>query len=348
VLITTDYVTPAELTGYVRAALADLQVNRFRLASFLPSRTIDDLQYRFDRGGAEGLTEAATFRSYDTESPVGSRPGVTRVTGELPPVSRKIRLGEYDRLRQRRLDNRVRSQILTDAERMTRAVAARIELARGEALYKGKIELAENGVTATVDFGRAAGHTVNAGIAWTDTATAVPLTDLIAWVEVYRAANGVAPGVVLLSSAALGLLIRNAEIRALAATIVGTPNVVPQSTLQGIFQAHGLPPFEVFDAQVRVGSSSQYVIPRDKVLLLPAPGDANDADSSEMGATLWGTTAESLEPEFGMEDGEEPGIVAGAYSTKDPVAVWTKAAAVSLPILANPNLSFAADIGTIA
>ncbi|MEW2578349.1 major capsid protein [Streptomyces syringium] len=347
-LISTDYVTPAELTGYARAALADMQANRFRLARWLPNRTIDDLQYRFDRGGAEGLTEAASYRSYDTESPIGARPGVTRVTGELPPVSRKIRLGEYDRLRQRRLDSRVRNQILTDAERMTRSVAARIELARGEALYKGKIDLAENGVIASVDFGRAAGHTVSAAVVWTDTTNAVPLTDLIAWMEVYQASNGVAPGVILLSSPVLGLLIRNAEIRALAATIVGTPTVVPQSTLQGIFQAHGLPPFEVYDAQVRVGGTSQYVIPRDRVLLLPAAGDANDPDSSEMGATLWGTTAESLELDFSLEDGEEPGIVAGAYSTKDPVAVWTKAAAVSLPILANPNLSFAADVGTIA
>jgi hypothetical protein len=151
-----------------------------------------------------------------------------------------------------------------------------------------------------------------------------------------------------MSSAVLGLVIRNAEVRALAATVVGTPNIVPQAVLQGIFQAHGLPPFEVYDAQVRVGGVSQYVIPRDKVLLLPAPGDANDPDSSEMGATLWGTTAEAFEPEFSLEDGEEPGIVAGAYSTKDPVAVWTKAAAVSLPILANPDMSFAADIGTIS
>lgn len=346
-LISSDYVTPAELTGYVRAALGDLQVNRFRLAAWLPNRVIDDLQYRFDRGGAEGLTEAATFRSYDTESPVGSRPGITRVTGELPPVSRKIRLGEYDRLRQRRLDGRIQNQILTDAVRMTRAVAARIELARGEALYKGKIDLAENGIVASVDFGRDASHTVSASVAWTDTANATPLTDLIAWVEVYRDTNGVAPGVVLLSSPVLGLLIRNAEIRALAATVVGTPNVVPQATLQSIFQAHGLPPFEVYDAQVRAGGSSQYVIPQDRVLLLPAPGDANDPDTTDLGATLWGTTAESLEADFGLEEGEEPGIVAGAYSTKDPVAVWTKAAAVSLPILANPNLSFAADVGTI-
>ncbi|MGW6531470.1 major capsid protein [Streptomyces venezuelae] len=347
-LINTDYVTPAELTGYVRAALGDQQQNRFRLAAWLPNRTIDDLQYRFLRGGSEGLTEATTFRAYDAESPIGARPGVTRVTGELPPVSRKIRLGEYDRLRQRKLVGRIQQQILTDAERMTRSVAARIELARGEALWKGKIDLSENGVVASVDFGRTAGHTVNAGTAWTDTANATPLTDLIAWKQTYQATNGVAPGAVLLSSAVTGLLLRNEEIRALLSNANGVPNLVSNAQLQAIFQAHGLPPFEEYDAQVRVNGASQYVIPRDKVVMLPAAGDPNDPESSELGATLWGTTAESLEPEFGLEDGEEPGIVAGSYSTKDPVAVWTKAAAVSLPVLANPDLTFCADIGTIS
>ena len=141
-LLTTDYITPAELTGYVRAALADLETNQFTLSRFLPSQQIDDLQYRFTRGG-EGLAEAATFRAYDAESPIGSRPGISRVTGELPPISRKIRLGEYERLRQRRADQAIRDAILDDATRMARTVAARVELARGEALYTGKITLNE-------------------------------------------------------------------------------------------------------------------------------------------------------------------------------------------------------------
>jgi hypothetical protein len=51
-----------------------------------------------------------------------------------------------------------------------------------------------------------------------------------------------------------------------------------------------------------------------------------------------------MEPEYGLQAGEQPGIVAGSYSTKDPVALWTKAAAIGLPVLANPNLSFTADV----
>lgn len=338
----TDFVTPTELTGYARAALADLQVNQFSLARFLPNREIGDLMYRFTKGG-EGLTEAATFRAYDVESGIGSRPGLTRVAGELPPISRKIRLGEYDRLRMLRDDGQIRNAILDDATRMVRAVAARMEMARGEALYTGKIVLSENGVIATVDFGRAAGHTVSAGTPWSTIATATPLADLLSWRDTYVTANGVDPGLLLTSRRVMGYLLRNAEIRALAATVAGTPSIVTEAMVGQIFAAYGLPPFELYDAKVSVAGSATRIIPDDRAIFLPAPGSPDDPEGTDLGATLLGTTAESLEPDYGLE-GEQPGVVAGAYSTKDPVAVWTKAAAIGLPILANPDLTFAADV----
>ncbi|MEU4570838.1 major capsid protein [Micromonospora sp. NPDC023956] len=341
-LLNQDYITPAELTGYSRAALADQDRNQFTLSRWLPRQVVDDLQYRFTRGG-EGLVDAATFRAYDAESPIGARPGVTRITGELPPISRKVRLGEYDRLRQRRDIGAIRDAILTDTERMTRAVAARLEMARGEALYRGQLQIAENGVVATVDFGRAGGHTVAPGTLWSTVATATPLADLLTWRDTYINTNGEAPEAILTSTTVLGYLLRNAEIRALAATTAGTPSIVSQQTVNAVFAAYGLPPIYIYDAQVRVNGSATRVIPADRLILLPAPGDPDVPGSTQLGATLHGTTAESLEPEFGLT-GDEPGIVAGSYSTKDPVAVWTKAATIGLPVLANPDLTLAADV----
>ncbi|WP_201788503.1 major capsid protein [Rathayibacter sp. VKM Ac-2630] len=180
-LITTDYITPTELTGYARAALADLEANQFTLSQFLPSENVDDLNYRFSRGG-QGLAEAATFRAFDAESAIASRPGVTRVTGELPPISRKIKLSEYDRLRQRQLPDQIVNAVFNDTDRMVQSVAARIELARGAALATGKVSINEDGVIADVDFGRRAGHTNQApGTLWTVSASATPIADLIAW-----------------------------------------------------------------------------------------------------------------------------------------------------------------------
>lgn len=342
-LLNADLIDPAELTGYVRAALLDFQVNRFTLSRFLPNNVVDDIDYRFVRGG-EGLLDAAVFRAYDAESSIGTRPGLARVTGELPPISRKVRLGEYDRLRQRQAEDQIRTGILSDAERMTRQVAARMELARGEVLVKGKMDFNENGLIFPVDFGRAAGHTVSAATAWSDTTNADPIADLLSWQQTYTDTNGDQPGVVVFSTRVLGFLQNNAKFRQLAATTAGTPGIVSRASVSAVLEAYGLPPFEIYDAKVKVNGAATRIIADDKVLLLPAPGNPDDPESTDLGGTFWGTTAESLEPEFNIADGEAPGIVAGAYSTKDPVAVWTKAAAIGLPVLANPDLSFCADV----
>lgn len=341
--LNTDYIEPAELTGYTRAALADLPINQFALAQWLPNRFVDDLEYRFNRGG-EGLLEAAAFRAYDTESPIGSRPGLVRVAGELPPISRKVRMSEYDRLRQRKLEDAIRGELMSDAVRLMRQIAARIELARGEALADGRITLDENGMSGEVDFGRDPGNTVSAATSWAASG-GQPLTDLLNWRDAYITANdGLEPGAILTSKEVVAYMLRSQEIRELAASMAGTPNIVSRTLLNQVLEAHGLPPVYEYNVQVRVNGSAQRVIPQDRLLLLPAPSDPNSEEGTDLGASLWGTTAEAMSDSFGIDETEAPGIVAGVYETADPVALWTKAAAISLPVMANPNLSFSADV----
>jgi hypothetical protein len=336
----TDYVEPVELTGYARAAFSDLQVNQFTLSRFLPNNTIDDLDYRFTAGG-EGLVEAATFRAYDTPSPFGERPGKRRVSGELPPISRQIRLGEYERLRSRRAaDADVREVLERDAVRMVRAISARMELARGQALVTGKVTINENGVVAEADFGRAGGNTVSTADSWANTASADVLTEFVAWVDAYVTLNGSRPEVALTSTKVSRLMQRNAEIiNAVAGSAAGRTRV-NAAELNALLQSENLPRIETYDAQVNVGGVATRVIADDKFILLPGPGTE---DGSDLGATLWGTTAESLEPEYGLS-GDEAGVVAGVYKQPNPVNLFTNAAGIGLPVLANPNLSFVADV----
>lgn len=336
--LNTDYIDPAELTGFARAAVADLDVNQFTLSRWLPNELVDDLEYRFTRGGAEGLLEAATFRAYDTEARLARRPGLARVTGELPPISRKIRLGEYDRLRQRKLEAKIGDQIFGDAERVVRAIAARLELARGEALVTGAVSLNEDGVVASVDFGRAAGHTTAPGVTWANPAAPI-VSDLLTWKETYENANaGRSPGAILTSNTVVSWMVRNTEVRAFATNNATGPAIITQDALQAVLSAHGLPTIYTYNAQIKPdNAAAQRVIAADKVLLLPAPGD----DSA--GRTLYGTPAEAFEPEFGLA-GEEAGIVAGVYKDVDPVALWTLASAIALPILGQPDLTFVADV----
>lgn len=342
-LLNTDYVRPAELTGYAREGLSDLPQNQHALAGWLPNRDIDHLVYEFQRGG-EGLAEAATYRAFDTESGIASRPGTVTVSGKLPPISRKIQLGEYDTLLQRRLEERIRGAIMRDSLRMMRAVAARIELARGEALANGKLELEENGLEATVDYGRKAEHTVTAGVLWSDPAAPM-LSNLRTWRDTYVDSNdGVPPEVMMTSKEVIPHMLRNNEVRAMLGNVNGSPPIVTEAALNEVLAAHKLPRLVEYNAQVKVGGTNRRVVPANRVLLLPAPVAFDDWENADLGATLWGPTAESMLPAYELDDEEGPGLVVGAYYTEDPVSMWTKASAISLPVLANPNLSFSAEV----
>lgn len=344
-LLNRDYYDPATLTGYARAALLNLPINQTSLARWLPWQMIDDLVYRFTRGG-DSLIEAAPYRAYDAESTIASRAGLTRVSGELPPISRKLPLTEYDRLRQRaNPDDGIQKAILGDTERVVRQIAMRLEVARGDALVNGSVTINENGVKASVDFGRDAGCSVTAGTLWSTTATADPITDLTTWVQAYVDLNGVPPGVILTSTRVRGLLLRNAAIRAEAATLAGTPTTVSVETLQAVLRNYDLPPLETYDVRYSVAGTATRVIDDHFALLLPAAGDPNDPNSTDLGGTFTGTTAESLDPSYALE-GDEAGVVAGVYREEDPISIWTKAAAISLPVLANPGLVFKCTVAT--
>lgn len=336
--LATDLYDPAELTGFTRAAVEDLPVNQFKLAEWLPNQEIADLQFRFTQGG-EGLQDAAVFRAYDTEAEIGNRPGFTRVSGELPPISRKYRLGEYDNLRMRaNSDTFVAAEIEKDAKRGAKAISSRLELARAEAVRKGKLVIAENGVSATVDFGRASNQTTNTGTSWATVATATVLTDLRTWSDRVAAASGVAPTVALCPIEVIRYAQRNKEvIDAVVGATVGRTRVTIDE-LNALLESEGLPRIERYDAQVKVNGAAQKLIPADEIVLLPDAGD------DDFGATLLGVTAEALEAGYGLEASEQPGIVAGTYRTEDPVGVWTKVAAIGLPILANPNMTLGAKV----
>jgi hypothetical protein len=75
------------------------------------------------------------------------------------------------------------------------------------------------------------------------------------------------------------------------------------------------------------------------VIFVPPAGEP-------LGRTFIGTTAESLELAGAnqMSQDDLSGMVAVVEKTFDPVATWTKAAVVALPVMVNPDLTFVADV----
>lgn len=337
--LTTEYATPAELSGFAREALADREVNRPSLARWLPYRTIPDLSFRFQRGST-GLTEAAAFRAFDAETRIGKRPGVTRATGELPPLGEKLRMTEYQQLRQKNMPGAITDQVYDDARRLTDKIIARLELARADALVNGVVTIAEDDTLAEVDFDRNPAHTVTAATAWTNPAAPI-LEDLEAWTQVYVDANGVAPGSIVTSRRVMSLLMRSEQLRGQMGNTSAA--LLTGDQVNAILQGFGLPAITTYDARlVDPSGTARRVIPDDRFLFLPEPVDPNG--ESELGATLLGQTLESEEPDYALQPAEQPGIVVGNFKSRDPIGLWTHAAAIGIPIMANPDATFVADV----
>lgn len=332
-----DLVDPQELVGFVRA----VPTPAFTLSRHLPNEEIQDIEYRFTRGDfAE--QDAAVFRAFDAESPIGTRPGASRVSGELPPISKKMLLGEEARLRLQRLlgagnaQSRLVEQVFNDAARLVRSVAARVELARGDAIFNGKVTINENGVVATADYGYVAANLVGPpATLWSNTAATI-IDDLTTWSSAYRdRTGGQLPQVILTSRAVRANMLKNAEIARLAATQAGAPQRVTAATLNAVLGDYELPPVEVYDVSVKVGGVTTNVIPQNKLALLPAPNGAG-----ELGRTFYGVTADALELAEARQIGADqtPGLVAVVEKQFDPVALWTKVSGIALPAIANPAL----------
>ena len=334
----TDLITPAELTGFARAAVEDVERQKATLARWLPNYSVPDVVVR-TIVGEDGNGALAQYRAFDAETPIGSGGSGTRKVFELLPLGLKERVSEYDQLRAR--GNDAQAMILGGVEkaatRVANAVVDRLEVARGQAIDTGALTINENGVVQTMTFGRPEGNTVTAATLWSGAAK--PLDNLIAWGDVFAAGNqGNQPGAIVTSKRVVAALQRNADIRGLVATVGGTPGIVSVDALSAVLASYGLPPITIYDRKIRGNN----VLPDNKVYLLPAAADPNG--QSELGATFYGETLEASEPEYGIGASDQPGLVVGAWKTKDPIAVWVHSNAIAMPVLVNPVASMVATV----
>lgn len=345
----TDLVQPVEITGYARARLEDYERQQNgSLASYLPNDFLNDIVARFTVGGT-GLQPVAEYRSYDAETPLGSLPGTSRVSFELPPLGMKMRVSEYEQLRARGNLSQVllRTSVERITERLVDAISDRLEYERGYAIENAELAIDdETGFKQTGDWERDPTHEVDAstgaGVYWDDWDNADPIEQLIAWQEIYVATNGFPPGSILTSTKVFTNLQRAASLRVLASSLAGAPQIVTREAVNGMLNSYGLPPVTVYDRQVNLRGTVKKVLSPEYLFMLPAPGGT--VGQVKLGQTYWGTTLEASEAEYGIGELDRPGIVVGVWKTRDPIALWVHSAAIGLAVLGDANLSFRAQV----
>ena len=333
----TDAIDPAELTGYARASLQDREDRNGTLEDFLPNTPVDDIYVKFSEG-ENGLQEAAEFRAFDAEPSIARQAQGKTHTIELPALGQKQPVSEYRALRMRNAsDDMYRKHILKVTDQIVRAIADRMEMLRGTVLFEGKALVDQHNFQIADDFGRPANHNVTAAALWADP-TVSRLDDLLAWAEVYADTNGVAPGRILLSTRAFGALRSGEEF-----INPQTGRQMAREDINSLLIDEGLPTIRIYDRKIRpYGGSPTRVTPDDSILLLPTEG----ADGlSELGATYWGTTLTATELNWGIEDDEQAGIVAGVVKSDNvPVIAEVVADAIGMPVLGNAALTFKAKV----
>jgi hypothetical protein len=302
--------------------------------TLFPVRTENALSFQYWKD-QNRLPVMASIQAYGAEAQIASREGATKITGEIPPIKRKIPLDERELLALKREGagdiDLVRGQLYNDIDNMVDSVQARIEKMRMDAVAYGSLILNENGVVMNVDYGVPATNKETlanenvAGGYW-NYANAEPVTKIQEWVNAVVAACGVRPIRALTSNTVLAYMLKNAQIRTMIYGDQGGSRAVSLNQINELMATLDLPIIATYDLQVRAQAedgtySTIRFFPATRFVLLPP---------ASCGETLMGPTAEALVDDE-VDAREVAGIYARVDAVKEPPGIWTKAAATSIP-----------------
>ena len=336
-------VSPDALTAFIRGVPTP---SEFALSNTFD--TVTEATNTVDFAEIVRTNRTARYRAFDGRIHVAERDTGSEKRVKLAPLSTSLSMGELERLQLEFARTSGTNQqamaaaIYNDAQNLTREVQARVEQAWGDTLTDGKLSINENGLVSEADYGVPANHIVSASTTWVTIASALALTELLAWVDVYVDTNGFSPGSMQTSQRVQRLLQTNAQIvGAIAGTTSGRTRVtVPE--LNDLFASEGIPTLRpAYDTRVDIDGVSTRVIADDKLMFFPP-------NIRDLGYMRYGLSATALElvnsnvADLSFE--EAPGIVGVVEKIGPPYREFVYCDAVGQPILANASLLLVADV----
>lgn len=275
-----------------------------------------------------GARNMAHYTAPGAEAHISPLMGRKRLSAELAVIREKKTLDENTKLflsQPGTFNEPYGEQAVTDElEALDRMVENRREKSIWEILTTGRLVVSddETNVSFSVDFGVQSSHkpTLVTTARWSQTTTAKPLNDLIAWKNIIAQDAGVNVTDAYMNSGVMLNLINNSDIRDLLKYTIGD-----QLAQNGYITVLGGINLHVYDTTyVDEDGAVQKYIPDNKVILIAKEG---------IGKSLVGPS-------------EVPGVtgptkVVGKYSyswvTKDPVDTWILAGIRDLPVLMKPD-----------
>ena len=281
------------------------------------------------------LPHAAMVHGFDTEAAIGKRPLAEVVRIEQLLIKEKLNMSE----RIMRLTNRgvtsedaVLNYIYDDLGNLATAVRTRTEVAKFEVLCTGKMRIAENGVNLEVDYGVPAAnrYTFN----WFASDHDI-LSDIRAIVNAGRR-NGQRYNRAMVSTAVMDLLTGNTNIQKAVNGNINAGVIVTQDGINSLFNRLFGFTVEVNDDYASYTAANGTETPFrlfDEYKMVLYVANNNGA----IGTGLWGVTPEELDAGGFSATGYNGYVYLSQWTEPDPVARWSKASGVFVPVLPNPQ-----------
>lgn len=282
----------------------------------------------------------ASVHGFDTESEIGQREAQKK-TIELALVKRKMQLKEKEIIALENPRNDAEKEYLmksvyNDIDSLVESIRARAEKMRMDVISSGKIILDENGLTASIDYGVPDEH--KATINWSDSATADPIGDIMAWVNTMDEK----PTRAITSNSILAKILANDNVKSALFGKTST-RIATTGELNAYLESLELPKIYTYDRKYRkLEANGLYTkhryFPEDKFVMLP---------SETLGETIYGPTAEEirLQRDPSVDVKSVGKIFACIYEEgQDPVSTWEKAVATVLPAFNCADDVFQADV----
>lgn len=289
--------------------------------------------YRLMAG--QRLPEVAFVHALDTEAEIGTRPGFEKVLTEKLFIKRKI--NQSERLRQA-IENGVpdnealKNFVFDDAANLFEGVVARANVMKGQFLSTGAVTIKENHVDMGINYG------VPATAKVTLTNWATPEADIMGDIQKMVAVaedNGYVVNKALTSLKMINYMRNNA---AMQTAVLGADNkrlLTKQELANLLMQEYAITidrcdekfRFRKADGSLKTGRYFK----EDVFTLYEA--DANGS----FGTGLWGVTPEELEYRQFIQEENRSFVTLSMWATQDPVAVWTKASGIFVPVAPKAN-----------
>lgn len=295
------------------------------------------------------IPEMAQFHGFDTEAQTAFRVPID--THNIEKGLIKVKMNQSERMRTL-LRSGVRNDqmydyILNDGINLADRVVTRTKVAKNELMATGKITIKENNLDLTVDYGVPAAQTQFTIDIATTSDLSVQIQDIID----AATAQGVIITGMMTSKKVITKMRANAGLQRNINGNVGVGALVRSQALKDyLSEEFGINTIITNDLTYRVpaglGSNGRPVVttkryfPQDKITFFATN------PNGRMGIGLWGDPPEVDIEKFGTTVGTEssvsPYVYVSQYSEKDPAVIWTKASALFIPVLYNPNSLFIA------